>query len=192
MHEQGRHIISPHYDPAIIQYPFHSTVRYERDDIFVEIIYGDYNFSLECYVTYKRRHRFLLSDLVQSLPDDEKVASAPIYFDRPDQHDVAPQVQHIQSLLQTIHDTLFAYKNVFLAQPTDAFLERALVFQDTKIEERVRAQYEREKGAACEKAAQAFHNRDFKRAIMLYRPYKNDLALQETNMFSLAISSLDQ
>ena len=191
-YEQGRHIITPHYDPKAVEYPFHSTVRYERKDTFIEIVYGDYNFSLECYITYQRRYRFLLSDLIQSLPDDKKIASAPICFDQDDQHDVAPQIQHIGSLLQTIHDTLKAYAHVLFIEPTEDFLERALLLQAKKVKARIQAQYEREKESACEKAAQAFHQQDFKRVIMLFRPYKNDLAPRETDMFSLAISSLDQ
>ena len=189
--DRYRAIISPHYDLGVIEYPFHATVRYEREDLFFEILYGDYNYALECYITYQRRYRFLLTDLVQVLSPVS--GRAPITFDRHEnEHHCAPQVHHIRPLLQTIRDILEAYAEELLISPSDAFIEKALDFHARRTEERVRERYARAKDLACEKAARAFQEQDFKRTIMLYRPYKDDLGPRDIRMLSLAISYLDQ
>jgi hypothetical protein len=189
-YEKGRCIISDFCAQTDTEYPFNVTVRYESDDIFFEILYGDYNYALEFYITYRRRHRFELHDLVQVLNITQD--NAPITFHSPSDHHGAPQTHHINSFLQTAHDILNAYADELLHDPDDDFLERAQIFKDKKLQERVRLQYEREKEAACLRAAEAFKEQDYKRAIMLYRPYKADLNPRELNMFSLAISALGQ
>lgn len=187
-YERGRHVITPYNDRQSARYPFNATARFESNDVFVELCYGNYNFTLECYVTYQRRYRFLLRDLVALLP---KLDSAPIKARPEDQPPVAPQSHHIQSLLDITGQALRAHCDVLLNPPQE-FIMLALDQQAVMQAKAITAQYRHNKQRACEKAANAFTKQDYRTTIMLYRPYKDDLEAPDHRIFSLAITQLDQ
>jgi hypothetical protein len=187
-YERGRYIIEPDKDLLQIEYPFHAIVRYERDDVAFEIMYGDYHYALECFITYGGRYRFALNDLVEIIP--EKQGNAPILFSRYQNVHSAPQVHHIRAYLETAHKQLSCYGDYLLKGISQDFLESALEKQRDKTEILVRYCYMKQKENACQKAAETFKEQDYKRAIMLYRPYKKDLSSIELRMLTLAISYL--
>lgn len=187
-YERGRYIIHPYNEMKQIDYPYCALVRYERNDIAFEVIYGDYNFSIESFVTYGRRYRFALGDIVASLPD--KRAHAPIVFTQDDDVPCAPQIHHLRAYLQTTQEQLSCYADYLFDSVTDSFLDQAFKAQQYRIEAAVRQRYIKQKENACKRAAEAFREQDYKRAIMLYRPYKKDLNSVELRILSLAISYL--
>jgi len=186
---RGRQIITTNYDLTSTGYPFFATARYELDDFFIELSYGDYNFTIDCHVTYKKRYRFRLKDIVKLLkaaPD-----AAPIQFSNDDDPDIAPQDHHVLSLLQTYRQFFMGYLNDLMTLPDSVLLE-LLDTQDRMLEKRLREKHAREKSYACQKAEAAFLECDYKKTIMLYRPYKDGLEPHEYRIFSLAILYLDQ
>jgi hypothetical protein len=93
--------------------------------------------------------------------------------------------------LQKTQGFILSYHNVLLKPPQD-FITLALDQQAVQQAKAIAQQYRRNKQRACEKAAQAFTDQDYRKAIMLYRPYKDDLEPHDHRIFSLAIMQLDQ
>lgn len=186
---RGRHIITPISDVHSVAYPFHATARYEAEDFCVEFNYGDYNFTLECYVTFKNRYRFLLDDIIPFMPKNAK--GAPIRLPDIQHSDAAPQAHHVQSLMRTYSQVLDVYLPDLMTL-SDCVLGQALDAQYKRLQKRVREDFTRNKERACAKAKVAFQDCDYKKTIMLYRPYKDELEPHEYRIFSLAILYLDQ
>ncbi len=186
---RGRHIIIPDYDIQSVGYPFYACARYEHEAMFIELSYGDYNFTLDCHVTFQRRYRFHLADIIKFIHPSP--VDAPISVKHYAQTSSARQAHHISSLLATHKQMLQAYINNLLTLPDDV-VARALDEQHIKLQQQVREHHANNKRHACKKAEAAFQQCDYKRAIMLYRPYKDDLGPHDHRIFSLAILYLDQ
>jgi len=185
-----RQLITPYHATKAVDYPFFATCRYEHKDLCFEVNYGDYNFGLTIHIIYQRAYRFALQDVIQSLGKPKNAAPIQLYDAN---HHIfkAPRPTHITSYLQTISRTVKAYYDDLTSLSGDD-ITQLLDMQSQALTKAIEQKRIIEKDQACLKAFQAFQDRDYKRAIMYYRPYKDLLDTQHSRMFSLAILSLEE
>lgn len=109
-------------------------------------------------------------------------------------HSLVPELRvskptDINDNIQILRDSL--YPNMFLTEPwvksTRAkFFHCAYNAKTTIREKAVKQQYEASFKFACERAASAFLERDYKRVIQLLQPYEQELTLSDKKKLDLA------
>lgn len=185
-YDKGRVVISP--PPAnldAVHFPFFATFRYENADHLIELVYGDVDLSLDCFITYNHTYRFSLSDLERffSLTRHEGkngLALSGLF--------TAPA--HIEKAINGTAQTLHSNIRRFL-KPPEGFLDHALRYQKEILNQNIYQTYQHEMHQACREAALAFQDGNYKRTIMLYRPYRDHLSPEDFRIFSLALMRLE-
>lgn len=184
-YERGRMIITPApKDLGSVKFPFYATFRYETARRMIEINYGDIDFSLDCHITYDQKYRFSYEDLTHffSLKDNGSPAAK-----------ASQLFTNETDIRQAIRKTgLTIEKNLErLLNPPTKFLEQALQYQREVLNRNIYQTYKQDMQAACSEASQSFREGNYKRTIMLYRPYRDHLSPEDFRIFSLALMRLD-
>lgn len=185
--KKGRVVITPPPpDLGTITFPFYATLRYESPDHTIEILYGDFDLSLQCFISYAHRYRFSLDELEHFFSLEHGSTSAPL-----DLNVLFTTPHHLEKALNALAQKLRDHIDHFLAPP-EGFLEHALRHQQESLEQVVEHTHRNEMQQACRDAAKAFQDGKYKQAIMLYRPYKDHLLPDDFRIFSLALMQLDE
>lgn len=180
-YHKGRLLITPYVDGQSIEYPYFAITRFETEQFSFDISYGDYDLSLEFHITFKGGQRYSLQDIAS-------------YFDHP----IAKQdiyQGHTEGAIISILNKIARFMTLYFDQinnPSECFLIALQTIQQKRLQEKWTAQYDDRKKNAYTKAVQAIQIQDYKRALILMRPYKRDLAPEEQRMFFLALEGLGQ
>ena len=182
-HKNHRLIIKPYSDEQTANYPFYALFRLEfaHAPITLDIHYGDYNYSIETFLAYDYYHRFSLETCLKALKLNHKDIQRP-------QHSTA---HSIHDTVKHIADTLHA-NNILLSSLSNRDLKTIQAEQDKTIKHIIRKRYTTQMQTACERAIKAYQKDDYKRAIILFRPYLQDLDPRYKDIYSLAIEKLGE
>lgn len=149
--------------------------RFEKDDLAIEIGYGDADFRLSAHIYYGPAFRTELYDFL----DINGVAV-----------DLSPhQWIKSQDLLKTcIKDTaeIIQYNKRFVLKTNNKIIEKIQMKRSQEIRETIRAQHQDVLKSLTLMSTKALQNKDYKRVIELLRPYKKYLSDTDLNKLEQA------
>jgi hypothetical protein len=177
-YKQGRKLIRPFRGDSIPE-NFWALSRYEKQDIAIEISYHEEEHIIESHIYFGFVDRYNLSDLAHAAKKADKRLNT--------QYGVANQ----PFLSQTIEDIGASMRThaKLMTSCNERLLKRSNTIRNKRIENSVRDHYNRNKKQATEKAAKAFMEKDYRRVIELYHPYKSDLKATDLKKYRRAIDT---
>ncbi|MCK5284996.1 MAG: hypothetical protein KAJ86_05360 [Alphaproteobacteria bacterium] len=174
-YKQGRQIIIP-YKGQSIDGCFLVVTRYEKNNHAIEIIYGGAEFMIEVYSFFDQIHRLSFSDILRATKKKNIILNNNQWLMRESQ---------IKYTICLMADVIEKNKTAFIT-PSKNFIDRALTMREKRMENLIRAQYNRDKAYVCILAAKAFLNKDYRRVIELFRPFERDLSIADKKKLRLA------
>lgn len=160
-HHNGREIITPYQNQKIDDI-FQLTTRYERDNIVIEIKYGDDDFSVEPYLYYNFIQRLGWDDVLR------------VTKKRNNQDSVRRNVLRVHDIKSTIENmsALMKENAASLVSPTNAIIRKAAALREKHIEETLRSRAKDQVKQATKTAAKAYRTKDYKLVIEVLTPYE--------------------
>ncbi len=184
---KGRQVIIP-YQSDKMSYPFFAVGRYEKQDFAIEILCGDTDFLVQLALIYQRTYRLSLYDVL-SVIQPYKLSK----YELPalEAQDFLADIKNVEKLFKAYRKALFENIEQIIAPP-EGLLEKALLIKEKRLKEEVSMHYRQGMDEASEKAKAAFQEGDFRKVIMLFRPYKDDLIEEDFKLLSLAVYKLEE
>lgn len=178
-YKDGRQIITPYRNQDVPK-DFWAITRYEKDNIALEIVYGDEEFVIESYVYFQNIHRLNLSEILWAAKKDDGSVSGNRW---------ASREAFLRDIICNMAASVEKHKRHIL-NPTQKTIDRAVTMRAKRLEENIREQYKKDLEKATTIAARAFHDRDFKRVLELLSPYEKDLATADSKKLMRARKNL--
>lgn len=173
---RGRITLSP-FDAARYLYnpqkSFWAVVRYEKDDLALELSYGDMDFVMESHMYYDQTNRLSLSDILRSVKKPHGSVE-PQYW--------VMTTDHMTKHLETLSDNVVHFKRYFLKYDSD-IIEQAALMRAEAIKDAIYQQNQKNLEYISLMSARAMQDHNYKRVIELLRPYEE--FLDDQNMHKL-------
>ena len=179
-YQKGRRILSPFCAPSNIAPPFEAATLFERDETAFEISYGGEHYTLNLHVCYAHVHRFLLRDVFQAArkPMASKLDTVRV-----------PNIKSLENALENSAKTV--RKNAdFITDLNPKILERTLVIHDKLVEEKIRAQHQRDVEETERQAAKAYATLDYTRVVEMLTPYERYISAASAKKLDRARKTL--
>lgn len=172
-------VIAP-YKPEYRSQPFWALMRYEGEAGAFEILYGDRDYTLELFFCPSPANRICLG---------EWISAANRHAQEPDRSSWLREQAALETALRGGAAFLRKSMDCFV-NPQPGTLERALVIRSRRIEQAVRAQYEKDMAQASKMAARAYFRKDYKDVVRFLRPYEKYLSSADMRKYVTARSKL--
>ena len=177
-YKHGRKLIRP-YRNGTIPENFWALSRFEKQDIAIEISYHREEYILESHIYFGFVNRYNLSDLTHAAKKaDERLDT---------QYGIGNESDLIEKI-HTLGRAIHAHSSIITSH-NEKLLKRANTIRNKRIESLVRERYNRDKKQATEKAAKAFMEKDYKKVIELYHPYREDLKAIDLKKYKRAVEA---
>lgn len=165
MQSGGRIVIVP-YDGSVRSDIFWAVVRYEKDNLAIEIAYGDRNLVIEGHVYYGHIQRLSFEDILLTadicINDNEqaiRVASADVIGDT---------IRRLAGLVRQ-------HKRHFLKYDPD-MVDAVATLRARLLGDEIMRQHKNNVEQISLLGAKAYQEKDYKRVIELFRPYETYLS----------------
>lgn len=172
-------IIKP-YHGQTISGPFLAMIRYEKDNLAFEIVYGGREMSLEFHSCYGPVHRFT--------PVEILLAARRTAASFPEKRGIV-QGKTIEDSLAKCSRTLEKNSKILLAPPP-RLLERAYAIRRKRLEQSIRKHYRQTLEHAGRQAAKAYREKDFAKVVRILEPHRKALCKSDLKKLYLAKSRL--
>ena len=180
-YRQGRQIITPYQGEDILG-SFRAVTRYEKDDLSLEILYGDAEYSVEGYAYFQHIYRLNLSEILSAVKKSDHDIRGNWLVTRKDM---------LEKTLNGMAESLRKHKRFFI-DPNPKIIDRAMTMRSKRIEQAVREQYRKDIQHASTQAARAFMEKNFRRVVEIYSPYEKDLNAADLKKLMLARKNLQK
>ena len=173
---RGGHMLIRPYNSHEVTGQFWAVTRYEKGRHAIELSYGDKDYALDMHFIYDRVYRFSLHELLRAAKKNAVGAAARRWIQTE---------ATLQEQIFMLASMAFEHEKIFL-EPEKRLLERAQTMRQTNMHHQIHEQYKKELKEACQKAAQAFLDRDYRRVIELTAPYERHLGSSDAKKLKLA------
>lgn len=182
IYQNGRQVLKPFNKDALLHPTFQAATLYKSDALSLDITYGDTNFCIEGHLFYQNIYRFEWNDLLLASQNSDD--ALPVYTGITNEADIIEAVDLMASTLKKhIADFII---------PSNKVIECAQTARHKHIEETIRHYYAIEFERVKKLAAKSFLEKDYRRVVELYMPYRFDLGPVDKKKFEASRQKIHQ
>ena len=157
-------VIRPFFEDDV-SHPFTAVTRYEKDDQALEILFGSDQYYIEGYAYYSPIDRFEFSEILTAAkkPGVSVAENWGLKSEALIENTISTMAHNVEKSAK------------LLLKPKQKLLDRAITMRHARLEHAIRQLHIEGLQAACEAAAKAFREKNYKLVIELLEPHRRYL-----------------